>query len=141
MATKPCREAQQFNETHTVSFCGLIEVRVNGLTPIDEFFQNQYLIDTNIATPNGFSQLIPGVCRVGLKNGGNANTKCNEEGNCTRMKQPWNFTFQESGDSTEQLINVTVGVTYWQEVQVDVLENATIYQRLEVRHQIPVVSL
>ena len=67
MATNPCREAQQFNGTHTVSFCGLIEVRVNGLTPIDEFFQNQYLIDTNIATPNGFSQLIPGVCRVGLK--------------------------------------------------------------------------
>ena len=139
MATNPCREAQQFNETHTVSFCGLIEVRVNGLTPIDEFFQNQYLIDTNIATPNGFSQLIPGVCRVGLKNGGNANTKCNEEGNCTRMKQPWNFTFQESGDSTEQLINVTVGVTYWQEVQVDVLENATIYQRLQVRHQVTVL--
>ena len=139
MATNPCREAQQFNETHTVSFCGLIEVRVNGLTPIDEFFQNQYLIDTNIATPNGFSQLIPGVCRVGLKNGGNANTKCNEEGNCTRMKQPRNFTFQESGDSTEQLINVTVGVTYWQEVQVNVLENATIYQRLEVRHQITVL--
>ena len=55
------------------------------------------------------------------------------------MKQPRNFTFQESGDSTEQLINVTVGVTYWQEVQVDVLENATIYQRLQVRHQVTVL--
>ena len=94
---------------------------------IDDFFQNQYLIDTNIATPNGFGQLIPGVCRVGLKNGGNANTKCNEEGNSTRMKQPRNFTFQESGDSTEQLINVTVCVSHRQEVQVNMLENATVH--------------
>ena len=140
MATNPCREAQQFNETHTVSFCGLIQVRVNGLTPIDEFFQNQYLIDTNIATPNGFSQLIPGVCRVGLKNGGNANTKCNEEGNSSySIETTTEFHLSESGDSTEQLINVTVGVTYWQEVQVDVLENATIYQRLQVRHQVTVL--
>ena len=126
MATKPSSEVQHFHETHTVSFCGLIEVRVNGLTPIDELFQNQNLVDTNIATPNGSGQLIPGVSRVGLKNGGNANTNCNKQGNGTRMKQPRNFTFQESGDSTEQLINITVGVTYWQEVQVDVLENATI---------------
>ena len=66
MAKKPCREAQQFHETHTVSFCGLIEVRVNGLTPIDELFQNQNLVDTNIVTPNGFGQLIPGVRRVGF---------------------------------------------------------------------------
>ena len=63
----------------------------------------------------------------------------NEQGNGSRMKQPQNFTFEESGDSTEQLINVTVGVTYWQKVQVDVLENATIYQRLQVRHQVTVL--
>ena len=63
----------------------------------------------------------------------------NEQGNGTRMKQPQNFTFEESDDCTEQLINVTVGVTYWQEVQVDVLENATIYQRLQVRHQVTVL--
>jgi len=39
-------------------------------------------------------------------------------------------TFQESGDPAEQLINVAVGVPNREKVEIDMLENSTVYQRL-----------
>ena len=53
-----------------------------------------------------------------------------------KKKTPGSVTFEESRNSTEKLVNVTVGVTYWQEVQVDVLKNSAIYQRFQVRKQV-----
>ena len=43
-----------------------------------------------------------------------------------------NDTFQEGRDPAEQLVNVTVCVTDREETYVDVFENATVYQRLQV---------
>jgi len=56
-----------------------------------------------------------------------------------KKKTLGSVTFQESRNSTEKLVNVTVSVTYWQEVQVDVLKNSTIYQRFQVCKQVAVL--
>jgi len=56
-----------------------------------------------------------------------------------KKKTLGSVTFEESRNSTEKLVNVTVSVTYWQEVQVDVLKNSTIYQRFQVCKQVAVL--
>ena len=49
-----------------------------------------------------------------------------------------NHTFQEGGNPAEKLVNVTVGVPDREKVEIDMLKNATVNQRLQVRKQVPI---
>ena len=55
------------------------------------------------------------------------------------IKSNAKHTFKECCNSAEQLVNVAVGVTHWKEVEVNVLENTAVDQRLEVSKQVPVL--